>query len=327
MLSETASPLTSPPDARIRRKRSVESAKLVKRLRAQVGRAIGDFSMIEDGDKVMVCVSGGKDSYALLDILLELQRRTATRFSIVAVNLDQKQPGFPAHVLPEYLSRIGVDFRIVEQDTYSVVKRLIPEGKTMCSLCSRLRRGALYRVATELGATKIALGHHRDDMVQTLFMNMFFGGRLKGMPPKLVSDDGRHVVIRPLAYVAESDLERWAAERAFPIIPCTLCGSQQTLQRVRVKEMLRAWEREDPGRTDRIFDAMARVVPSHLMDRKLFAFAGIEPTGVADVDGDRAFDGDDEPAGPSIDDVPSADAIVALPMPMRGMRPPRGELS
>jgi len=327
VLSETASPLTSPPDARIRRKRSVESAKLVKRLRAQVGRAIGDFSMIEDGDKVMVCVSGGKDSYALLDILLELQRRTATRFSIVAVNLDQKQPGFPAHVLPEYLSRIGVDFRIVEQDTYSVVKRLIPEGKTMCSLCSRLRRGALYRVATELGATKIALGHHRDDMVQTLFMNMFFGGRLKGMPPKLVSDDGRHVVIRPLAYVAESDLERWAAERAFPIIPCTLCGSQQTLQRVRVKEMLRAWEREDPGRTDRIFDAMARVVPSHLMDRKLFAFAGIEPTGVADVDGDRAFDGDDEPAGPSIDDVPSADAIVALPMPMRGMRPPRGELS
>ena len=327
MLSETASPLTSPPDARIRRKRSVESAKLVKRLRAQVGRAIGDFSMIEDGDKVMVCVSGGKDSYALLDILLELQRRTATRFSIVAVNLDQKQPGFPAHVLPEYLSRIGVDFRIVEQDTYSVVKRLIPEGKTMCSLCSRLRRGALYRVATELGATKIALGHHRDDMVQTLFMNMFFGGRLKGMPPKLVSDDGRHVVIRPLAYVAESDLERWAAERAFPIIPCTLCGSQQTLQRVRVKEMLRAWEREDPGRTDRIFDAMARVVPSHLMDRKLFAFAGIEPTGVADVDGDRAFDGDDEPAGPSIDDVPSADAIVALPMPMRGTRPPRGELS
>ncbi len=327
MLSETASPLTSPPDARIRRKRSVESAKLVKRLRAQVGRAIGDFSMIEDGDKVMVCVSGGKDSYALLDILLELQRRTATRFSIVAVNLDQKQPGFPAHVLPEYLSRIGVDFRIVEQDTYSVVKRLIPEGKTMCSLCSRLRRGALYRVATELGATKIALGHHRDDMVQTLFMNMFFGGRLKGMPPKLVSDDGRHVVIRPLAYVAESDLERWAAERAFPIIPCTLCGSQQTLQRVRVKEMLRAWEREDPGRTDRIFDAMARVVPSHLMDRKLFAFAGIEPTGVADVDGDRAFDGDDEPAGPSIDDVPSADAIVALPMPMRGVRPPRGELS
>ena len=327
MLSESASPLTSPPDARIRRKRSVESAKLVKRLRAQVGRAVGDFSMIEDGDKVMVCVSGGKDSYALLDILLELQRRTATRFSIVAVNLDQKQPGFPAHVLPEYLSRIGVDFRIVEQDTYSVVKRLIPEGKPMCSLCSRLRRGALYRVATELGATKIALGHHRDDMVQTLFMNMFFGGRLKGMPPKLVSDDGRHVVIRPLAYVTESDLERWAVERAFQIIPCTLCGSQQTLQRVRVKRMLRAWEREDPGRTDRIFDARARVVPSHLMDRKLFAFAGIEPTGVADVDGDRAFDGDDVPAGPSIDDAPSADAIVALPMPMRDTRPLRGELS
>ena len=307
---------------------SVDTAKLGKRLHRQVAQAIRDYHMIEEGDKVMVCVSGGKDSYALLDILLELQRRTATRFRVVAVNLDQKQPGFPAHVLPEYLSGIGVDFRIVEQDTYSVVKRLIPEGKTMCSLCSRLRRGALYRVASELGATKIALGHHRDDMVQTLFMNMFFGGRLKGMPPKLVSDDGRHVVIRPLAYVAESDLERWAAERAFPIIPCTLCGSQQTLQRVRVKEMLRAWEREDPGRTDRIFDAMARVVPSHLMDRKLFAFAGIEPTGVADVGGDRAFDGD-EPAGSSLGDAPSGDATVALPMPMpmRVTRPPRGEPS
>jgi tRNA 2-thiocytidine biosynthesis protein TtcA len=328
VLTQPASPSSSPPDVPIRRKRSVESAKLAKRLRAQVGRAIADFAMIEEGDKVMVCVSGGKDSYALLDILLELRRRTPTRFQIVAVNLDQKQPGFPAHVLPEYLAGRGVHFHIVEQDTYSVVKRLIPEGKTMCSLCSRLRRGALYRVASELGATKIALGHHRDDMVQTLFMNMFFGGRLKGMPPKLVSDDGRHVVIRPLAYVAESDLERWAAERAFPIIPCTLCGSQQTLQRVRVREMLRAWERDDPGRTERIFDAMARVVPSHLMDRKLFAFAGLEPTGVADVDGDRAFDGDDEPAGTSIDGAAKADTIVAvpMPMPMRGVRPSRGEL-
>ncbi len=327
VLTQPASPLSSPPDAPLRRKRSVESAKLAKRLRAQVGRAIADFSMIGDGDKVMVCVSGGKDSYALLDILLELQRRTTTRFAIVAVNLDQKQPGFPAHVLPEYLASIGVDFRVVEQDTYSVVKRLIPEGKTMCSLCSRLRRGALYRIASELGATRIALGHHRDDMVQTLFMNMFFGGRLKGMPPKLVSDDGKHVVIRPLAYVAESDLERWAAERAFPIIPCTLCGNQQTLQRVRVREMLRGWEREDPGRTERIFDAMARVVPSHLMDRKLFPFAALQPTGIADVEGDRAFDGNDELAGASIDATPRGDEIVALPMPMRGDRPPRGELS
>jgi len=276
-----------------RRKLPVETAKLGKRLHRQVGRAIADFAMIENGDRVMVCVSGGKDSYALLDLLIELRARAPVEFSIVAVNLDQKQPGFPAHVLPEYLAGLGVDFRIVEQDTYSVVKRLVPEGKTMCSLCSRLRRGALYRVASELGATKIALGHHRDDMVQTLFMNMFFGGRLKGMPPKLVSDDGKHVVIRPLAYVAESDLERWAVERAYPIIPCNLCGSQQNLQRVRIGAMLRDWERDDPGRIDRIFDSMARVVPSHLMDRNLFAFAGIQPTGIADADGDRAFDGDD----------------------------------
>ena len=277
-------------EAAPRRKLPVETAKLAKRLHRQVGRAIADFAMIENGDRVMVCVSGGKDSYALLDILIELRARAPIEFSIVAVNLDQKQPGFPAHVLPAYLAGLGVDFRIVEQDTYSVVKRLVPEGKTMCSLCSRLRRGALYRVASELGATKIALGHHRDDMVQTLFMNMFFGGRLKGMPPKLVSDDGKHVVIRPLAYVAEADLERWAVERAFPIIPCNLCGSQQNLQRVRIGAMLRDWEREDPGRIDRIFDAMARVVPSHLIDRNLFGFAGLQPTGVADADGDRAFD-------------------------------------
>ena len=248
--------------------------------------------MIENGDRVMVCVSGGKDSFSLLDILIELRERAPIDFAIVAVNLDQKQPGFPAEVLPGYLAGLGVEFRIVEQDTYSVVKRLVPEGKTMCSLCSRLRRGALYRVASELGATKIALGHHRDDMVATLFMNMFFGGRLKAMPPKLVSDDGRHVVIRPLAYVAERDLARWAAEREFPIIPCNLCGSQQNLQRVRIGEMLRAWERDDPGRIDRIFDAMARVVPSHLMDRKLFPFATLAPTGIADADGDRAFDAD-----------------------------------
>jgi tRNA 2-thiocytidine biosynthesis protein TtcA len=232
----------------------------------------------------------------VVDILIELRARAPIEFSIVAVNLDQKQPGFPADVLPGYLRGLGVEHRIVEQDTYSIVKRLVPEGQTMCSLCSRLRRGILYRVASELGATKIALGHHRDDMVQTLFMNMFFGGRLKGMPAKLVSDDGRHVVIRPLAYVAERDLERWAAERRFPIIPCNLCGSQQNLQRVKIRAMLRAWEREDPGRTDRIFDAMARVVPSHLMDRNLFPFATLRPSGVADPAGDRAFDPDDPEA-------------------------------
>ncbi|HEX7438886.1 MAG TPA: tRNA 2-thiocytidine(32) synthetase TtcA [Caldimonas sp.] len=275
-----------------RSKPTVEIAKLEKRLYRQVGQAIATFNMIEAGDKVMVCVSGGKDSYALLDILLGLQQRGATRFELVAVNLDQKQPGFPEHVLPAYLKSRGVAFRIAEQDTHSVVKRLVPEGKTMCGLCSRLRRGALYRVARELGATKIALGHHRDDMVQTLFMNMFFGGRIKGMPPKLASDDGRHIVIRPLARVAEADLERWAAHRAFPIIPCLLCGNQESLQRVRIRQMLRDWEREYPGRIDNLFHAMGSVVPSHLMDRNLFPFTTLQATGVADAGGDRAFDAD-----------------------------------
>ena len=228
-------------------KAAYEVNKLSKRLHRQVGQAIADFNMIEDGDKVMVCVSGGKDSYALLDILISLQQRAPIRFDLVAVNLDQKQPGFPEHVLPEYLKARGVPFHIEKQDTYSIVKRVIPEGKTMCSLCSRLRRGILYRVAGELGATKIALGHHRDDMVVTLLMNMFFGSRLKGMPPKLVSDDGRHMVIRPLAYVDETDLERWAAHRQFPIIPCTLCGSQDNLQRVQIKKMIRDWEKHYPG--------------------------------------------------------------------------------
>src|SRR5689334_10243884 len=226
------------------KKAAFETNKLSKRLHRQVGQAIADFNMIEDGDKVMVCLSGGKDSYAMLDVLMSLRERAPIKFDLVAVNLDQKQPGFPADVLPRYLESRGVAFRIAEQDTYSVVKRVIAEGATMCSLCSRLRRGVLYRVATELGATKIALGHHRDDIVQTMFMNMFFGGRLKAMPPKLVSDDGRHVVIRPLARVAEVDLERWAAHRAFPIIPCTLCGNQADLQRARMKDMLRDWERE-----------------------------------------------------------------------------------
>jgi tRNA 2-thiocytidine biosynthesis protein TtcA len=255
--------------------------------------------MIEDGDKVMVCVSGGKDSYALLDILIELRRRAPVRFDLVAVNLDQKQPGFPEHVLPEYLKSRDVPFHIENQDTYSIVKRLIPEGKTMCSLCSRLRRGILYRVAGELGATKIALGHHRDDMLQTFFMNMFFGSRLKGMPPKLVSDDGKNIVIRPLAYVAETDLEKWAAHRQFPIIPCTLCGNQENLQRVQMKKMLREWERQFPGRLDNIFTAMGNVTLSHLTDRNLYPFTTLQTTGTVNPDGDRAFDEEDPCESPS----------------------------
>jgi tRNA 2-thiocytidine biosynthesis protein TtcA len=282
------------------RRAARELNKLAKRLHRRVGQAIADFNMIEDGDKVMVCVSGGKDSYALLDILIELRRRAPLRFDLVAVNLDQKQPGFPEHVLPEYLSSRDIPFRIEAQDTYSIVKRLIPEGRTMCSLCSRLRRGVLYRVAGELGATKIALGHHRDDMLQTLFMNMFFGGRMKGMPPKLVSDDGRNIVIRPLAYVAETDLERWAAHRRFPIIPCTLCGSQEQLQRVQTRTMLRDWDRRFPGRIDNLFNAMGRIVPSHLMDRNLYPFTTLAASGVADPAGDRAFYDDDDACGPGV---------------------------
>ncbi len=267
-----------------------EDHKLEKRLCREVGRAIVDFNMIEQGDKVMVCVSGGKDSYAMLDILLKLQQRAPVRFELVAVNLDQKQPGFPAHVLPEYLTRVGVPFHIETQDTYSIVKRVIPEGKTMCSLCSRLRRGILYRVAEELGCTKIALGHHRDDMLQTLFLNMFFASKLKGMPPKLASDDGKNVVIRPLAYVNEKDLIRWAEVRQFPIIPCTLCGSQDGLQRQVVGDMLREWDAKFPGRLENMFTALQNVVPSHLMDRQLHDFASIAATGEANPDGDKAFD-------------------------------------
>jgi tRNA 2-thiocytidine biosynthesis protein TtcA len=286
-------------EASLNDKPSVQLNKLSKRLHRQVGQAVAHFNMIEAGDKVMVCVSGGKDSYALLDILINLRQRAPIRFDIVAVNLDQKQPGFPEHVLPGYLKGRDVPFHIAAQDTYSIVKRLIPEGKTMCSLCSRLRRGILYRVAGELGATKIALGHHRDDMLQTLFMNMFFAGRMKGMPPKLVSDDGRHIVIRPLAYVAEQDLERWARHRQFPIIPCTLCGNQANLQRVQVKQMLRDWERRYPSRIDNLFSAMGNIVPSHMMDRNLHPFAGLQTTGVAEPLGDRAFD-DDDPCSPVV---------------------------
>jgi tRNA 2-thiocytidine biosynthesis protein TtcA len=270
-----------------------EAHKLEKRLCREVGRAITDFNMIEQGDKVMVCLSGGKDSYGLLDILLKMRQRAPIDFELIAVNLDQKQPGFPAHVLPEYLTRLGVPFHIENQDTYSIVKDKIPEGKTMCSLCSRLRRGILYRVADELGATKIALGHHRDDMLQTFFLNMFFAAKLKGMPPKLVSDDGRHIVIRPLAYVAEKDLVRWAEHKAFPIIPCTLCGSQENLQRKQVGAMLREWEKKYPGRVENMFSALQNIVPSHLMDGSLYGFKDLRATGVASEDGDRAFDAEE----------------------------------
>jgi tRNA 2-thiocytidine biosynthesis protein TtcA len=257
------------------RKAEFEAGKLAKRLRRLVGQAIGDYAMIEPRDKVMVCLSGGKDSYALLDVLLALREKSPVPFELIAVNLDQRHPGFPEHVLPDYLASRGVPYRIEVQDTYSVVKRVIPEGKTMCSLCSRLRRGALYRVAGEIGATKIALGHHRDDILETFFLNLFHGGKLKAMPPKLLSDDGRHTVIRPLAYVEESDLAAYAEVRAFPIIPCDLCGSQEQLQRKQVKAMLREWERQHPGRVESIFNALANVTPSHLLDRQLNDFANL----------------------------------------------------
>ena len=274
-------------------KQVYEGNKLAKRLRRLVGQAIGDFDMIHNGDKVMVCLSGGKDSYALLDVLLSLQGHAPIDFEIVAVNLDQKHPGYPAKVLPDYLTSIGVPFRIIEQDTYSVVKRVIPEGKTMCSLCSRLRRGALYRVAREIGATKIALGHHRDDILETFFLNLFHGGRLKAMPPKLVSDDGQHIVIRPLAYCKEPDLEEYAKLRQFPIIPCNLCGSQDNLQRQVVKNMLQEWEKKFPGRLETMFASLQRMSPSHLLDPHQFDFANLKTQPEAYNDGDIAFDDED----------------------------------
>ena len=272
------------------RKQQYEANKREKRLRRLVGQAIGDFNMIEDGDRVMVCLSGGKDSHGLLDILLKLRGHAPVQFEVVAVNLDQKQPGFPADVLPRYLAGLDIPFRIEEQDTYGIVRRVVPEGKTSCSMCSRLRRGILYRVATEIGATKIALGHHRDDILATLFLNMFHGGKLKAMPPKLVSDDGRHIVIRPLAYVKEKDLAAYAKLRGFPIIPCNLCGSQPNLERQAIGEMLKDWDRKFPGRLDNLFAALTRVVPSHLADRTLFDFAHLEATGEPVPDGDTAID-------------------------------------
>ncbi|MGH6610828.1 MAG: tRNA 2-thiocytidine(32) synthetase TtcA [Burkholderiaceae bacterium] len=283
-----------------------ENNKLEKRLVRLTGQAVVRYNMIEAGDRVMVCLSGGKDSYGLLDVLLLLRSRAPIDFDIVAVNLDQKQPGFPEHVLPDYLRGKGVEFHIEAQDTYSIVKRVIPEGKTMCSLCSRLRRGVLYRVATELGATKIALGHHRDDILGTFFLNMFYGGTLKSMPPKLMSDDGKHIVIRPFAFVEEADLARYAEVKAFPIIPCNLCGSQVNLKRQEVKRMLQEWQKRYPGRVENTFNALTRVVPSHLMDSRLFDFAGLRASDSAPAIGDIAFD---NPA----DDVDASAEVIRLP--------------
>ncbi len=270
--------------------RSNTLQKLEKRLISNVGKAIGDYNMIADGDTILVCVSGGKDSYTLLSMLMALRQRAPVDFRLIAMNLDQKQPGFPADILPAYFDRLGIEYRIVEADTYSVVKEKIPEGKTTCSLCSRLRRGIIYRTAKELGATKIALGHHRDDIVHTLFLNLFFGGKTKAMPPKLVTDDGAHVVIRPLAYCAEADIARYARGVGYPIIPCNLCGSQENLQRQKIREMMQDWDRRYPGRTEAVFTALQNVVPSHLADNRLFDFRGLK-LGDAVDEGDTAFDG------------------------------------
>ena len=266
------------------RKERLEFNKLQKRLRRLAGSAIVDYNMIEEGDKVMVCLSGGKDSYTMLDILLGLQKTAPIHFEIVAVNMDQKQPGFPEHVLPEYLASVGVPFHIIEKDTYSVVKEVVPEGKTTCGLCSRLRRGTLYGFANEIGATKIALGHHRDDIIETLFLNMFYGGKLKAMPPKLLADDKRNIVIRPMAYCSEEDIADFAEQKGFPIIPCNLCGSQENLQRQVIKQMLHTWESLHPGRTETIFSAIKNVIPSQLADVNLFDFVGLKTDPEADVD-------------------------------------------
>ena len=276
--------------------------KLQKRIRRNTGQAIADFNMIEDGDRIMVCLSGGKDSFTMLEILMSLQKSAPVSFELVAVNLDQKQPGFPEHILPAYLEQLGVKYKIVEEDTYSIVQDKIPEGKTACSLCSRLRRGILYRTAKELGATKIALGHHRDDILETLFLNMFYGGKMKGMPPKLVSDNGEHVVIRPLAYCREKDIIKYASMRDYPIIPCNLCGSQPNLQRQNIKQMLNTWDKQFPGRIEFMFRAMQNVVPSHLADFELFDFKSINSESGVINGGDIGFDKEDIPAMPMQDE-------------------------
>ncbi|MGX9416123.1 tRNA 2-thiocytidine(32) synthetase TtcA [Vibrio sp. WJH972] len=270
--------------------------KLKKRLRRFTGQAIADFNMIEDGDRIMVCLSGGKDSYTMLDILMSLQKIAPVSFSLVAVNLDQKQPGFPDHILPQYLEELGVEYRIVEEDTYSIVQDKIPEGKTTCSLCSRLRRGILYRTAKELNVTKIALGHHRDDIIETMMLNMFYGGKLKGMPPKLVSDNGEHVVIRPLAYCREKDIIKYSDQQDFPVIPCNLCGSQPNLQRQNIKQMLNGWDKQFPGRIESMFRAMQNVVPSHLADHELFDFKSIDRDSGVINGGDIGFDKEELPS-------------------------------
>ncbi|WGE30598.1 tRNA 2-thiocytidine(32) synthetase TtcA [Edwardsiella tarda] len=299
----------------ISKKEQYNLNKLQKRLRRCVGEAIADFNMIEEGDRVMVCLSGGKDSYTMLEILRNLQQSAPVDFTLVAVNLDQKQPGFPETVLPAYLDAQGIEYRIVEEDTYGIVKEKIPEGKTTCSLCSRLRRGILYRTATELNCNKIALGHHRDDMLETLFLNMFYGGKLKGMPPKLMSDDGQHIVIRPLAYCREKDIERFASAKAFPIIPCNLCGSQPNLQRQVIKEMLRDWDKRYPGRIETMFRAMQNVVPSHLADGALFDFKSLQQGGEVIDGGDLAFDRQSiplQPVGLNDGDEPTQDVALRL---------------
>ncbi len=270
----------------LNQKERFEFNKIQKRLRHSVGDAIADFNMIENGDKIMVCLSGGKDSYTMLDVLMNLQKTAPVNFELLAVNLDQKQPGFPEHVLPEYLEKIGVPYHVIEKDTYSVVKRVIPEGQTTCSLCSRLRRGTLYGYAEANGITKIALGHHRDDILETFFLNIFYGGKLKAMPPKLLSDDKKNIIIRPLAYTREKDIERFAAFKNFPIIPCNLCGSQENLQRKAMKDMLKVWDKQFPGRLETIFTSLQNVAPSQLADRNLFDFVNLllEPNAVADTD-------------------------------------------
>lgn len=284
-------------------------SKLQKRLRRQTGQAVMDFNMIEEGDRIMVCLSGGKDSYTLLDMLQHLQRVAPIKFDLFVVNLDQKQPGFPEHVLPAYLDTQNIEYKIVEEDTYSIVTDIIPEGKTTCSLCSRLRRGILYRTANEMGATKIALGHHRDDMTETLFLNMFYGGKLKSMPAKLMSDNGEHMVIRPLAYCKETDIEQYAISQAYPIIPCNLCGSQENLQRKHTKAMLAQWDIEHPGRIESIFTAMQNVVPSHLADNELFDFTNLKTGEVIDG-GDIALDKPDIPKQPVLNDDETADVVI-----------------